>query len=514
MSKRNQQLIDKEVTFGADEELVSVTDMRGVITYANAAFCRVAGFDESEMVGQNHNMVRHPDMPKAAFADLWEKLKTGQPWRGAVKNRCKDGRYYWVDAFVTPVYEHTKLIGYQSVRTVLAPKYRQQAEKIYAQLNAGKHRKDSFALNFKLRHTLNVLGGLSLAILAFWQPAFALLTILLPYALFKQELISLSRYVNDSRSHYDSMSRFIFSGRGAVSVADFSIKIFEGKVKTILGRVVDSTHILSNRALSLKEASAEAKQGVQREVDELIQVSSAMEEMSASIAEVASNTVNTSQKVEFVHNDCRAATDSMTKTMTRVSQLAKDVADSASTANELVKEAERIDSVMQEIQGIADQTNLLALNAAIEAARAGEQGRGFSVVADEVRALSSRTHKATERIQTSVNEIQSTLVKWSQAMQKGKETADNCVSETATTRDIVFKVYDEVSGISDLAIQISVASEQQSMVSKEISKNIVNINEAANRNLQQAEVVNSESAVIDDRAKALSSMALAFGTNS
>ena len=108
--------------------------------------------------------------------------------------------------------------------------------------------------------------------------------------------------------------------------------------------------------------------------------------------------------------DCRQATDAMSNTMNKVCDLATDVAKSAGSAASLAEEADRINDVMQEIQGIADQTNLLALNAAIEAARAGEHGRGFSVVADEVRALSSRTHNATTQIQTSVSEIQSTLL--------------------------------------------------------------------------------------------------------
>jgi aerotaxis receptor len=430
-----------------------------------------------------------------------------------VKNRCKDGRYYWVDAFVTPVFENGSLTGYQSVRTVLAPKFRANAEKTYKEVNAGKHRSDAFALNFSLRHAINVLFGLTMVGLSFLHPAFALLILLMPYLIFKPELIDLGKYVDESHKSYDSISRFVFSGRGSIGVIDFNVKILEGKMKTILGRVIDSTQTLRERVISLKGASVKAKEGVEQEVGELAQVSAAMEEMSASIAEVARNTVNTSEKVEFVHNDCRSATDLMAKTMDRVSELAADVAQSANTANELVAEAERIGSVMQEIQGIADQTNLLALNAAIEAARAGEQGRGFSVVADEVRALSSRTHSATTQIQTSVSGIQSTLLQWSQVMLKGKAAADNCVSETTATRDIVFKVYDEVSAISDLAIQISTASEEQSMVSKEISENIMNINDSANRNLQQAETVGKESSLIDERAKQLSSMALAFGKN-
>jgi aerotaxis receptor len=105
MSRRNQHVVDQEVQYDAGQELVSTTDTRGVITYANPAFCLVAGYTEDELVGKNHNLVRHPDMPSAAFADLWVHLKQGQSWRGMVKNRCKDGRYYWVDAFVTPIYQ-------------------------------------------------------------------------------------------------------------------------------------------------------------------------------------------------------------------------------------------------------------------------------------------------------------------------------------------------------------------------------------------------------------------------
>ncbi len=110
MGKRNQSIIDEEVKFS--EELVSTTDLRGVITYANDAFCRVAGYSYDELVGKNHNLVRHPDMPKAAFHDLWQHLKLGNSWRGAVKNRCKDGRYYWVDAFVTPIF--SQILGLRS----------------------------------------------------------------------------------------------------------------------------------------------------------------------------------------------------------------------------------------------------------------------------------------------------------------------------------------------------------------------------------------------------------------
>ena len=123
MASTDRFVLNEEVKFNTDEELVSVTDTQGVVQYANDIFCRVAGYEEVELVGQPHNIVRHPDMPKQSFTDMWSKLKSKQSWRGAVKNRCKDGRCYWLDVFVTPKFDDGELTGYQSVRTVLKPEY-------------------------------------------------------------------------------------------------------------------------------------------------------------------------------------------------------------------------------------------------------------------------------------------------------------------------------------------------------------------------------------------------------
>jgi aerotaxis receptor len=250
--------------------------------------------------------------------------------------------------------------------------------------------------------------------------------------------------------------------------------------------------------------------GVEKQTHELHQVSTAVEEMVATISEVAQNTTSTSEKVHQAHSDCEIATESMTRTMTQVSSLAKDVAQSSTSAHELAEEAEKIGTIMQEIQGIADQTNLLALNAAIEAARAGEHGRGFSVVADEVRALSSRTHGATEQIHKSINEIQSTLHAWSDTMAKGKEAAEVCVADTEETQGVVTAVYDAITDIADLTMQISTAAEEQNAVSLEISKNIVNISDASQDNLNQAETVQSETDAISRRTARLKSLGLSF----
>ena len=132
--KNNQPITQREVPFPPNTYLVSRTDLKGVITYANDAFVAISGFSREELIGSNHNIVRHPDMPQAAFADLWATVKKGLPWRGLVKNRCKNGDFYWVEAFVVPLKKNGQITGYMSVRTP-APRDKRAAAEAQARLD-------------------------------------------------------------------------------------------------------------------------------------------------------------------------------------------------------------------------------------------------------------------------------------------------------------------------------------------------------------------------------------------
>ncbi len=124
----------EEHTFPDDTFLVSKTNPRGIITYANTTFVSISGYTEDELINQPHSLVRHPDMPKAAFQDLWNTVQAGQEWHGIVKNLRKDGGFYWVDATVTPSQLHGEIVGYMSVRRKPSPKQIEDAIKLYKEM--------------------------------------------------------------------------------------------------------------------------------------------------------------------------------------------------------------------------------------------------------------------------------------------------------------------------------------------------------------------------------------------
>ena len=161
LNKSNGTLSGQEVHFPSGKYLVSKTDLDGKIIYANQTFIDISGYAEAELLGRPHNIVRHPVMPRGAFAHLWETIQQGLPWSGVVKNRCKNGDHYWVKAFVAPIRQNGAVTGYLSVRTEPSRQEVAAAEALYERINSGQARlpalRKGWSLSFSARLKL-VLG--------------------------------------------------------------------------------------------------------------------------------------------------------------------------------------------------------------------------------------------------------------------------------------------------------------------------------------------------------------------
>ncbi|MFP3243014.1 MAG: PAS domain-containing protein, partial [Paraburkholderia sp.] len=138
--RNNQPVTQQEYEFPSSQMLVSATDLTGRIEYCNPAFIAVSGYAKDELIGQPHNLIRHPDMPREAFADMWATIRSGRPWTALVKNRRKNGDHYWVQASVTPVVEKGTVVGYLSVRVKPSREAVRAADALYARIREGKSR--------------------------------------------------------------------------------------------------------------------------------------------------------------------------------------------------------------------------------------------------------------------------------------------------------------------------------------------------------------------------------------
>jgi len=170
--KTNLPVTQAEVPVGPDVIIVSKTDLKGLITYCNQSFLDISGYSEAELIGKNHNIVRHPDVPAAAFQDLWDTIRAGRPWVGLVKNRAKNGDFYWVKAHVTPIFDKGEIVEYMSVRRSISKQEQQAADELYGVINRGElpgpplSQRLNFISRMKISQQMGLVGLIFLMLLA------------------------------------------------------------------------------------------------------------------------------------------------------------------------------------------------------------------------------------------------------------------------------------------------------------------------------------------------------------
>jgi methyl-accepting chemotaxis protein len=225
----------------------------------------------------------------------------------------------------------------------------------------------------------------------------------------------------------------------------------------------------------------ETKRDTLQQQSETSQVVTAMNEMTATVQEVARHATEAAAAASNADHASVDGKKVVLSTMNAIEALSSEVHSAANVISQLEKDSENIGTVLDVIKGIAEQTNLLALNAAIEAARAGEQGRGFAVVADEVRTLASRTQQSTQEIQTMIENLQVGAQSAVKVMDESRAKAEDSVSQAAKAGGSLEEITHSVSQINDMNTQIATAAEEQSAVAEEINRNIVNISEIVDR---------------------------------
>lgn len=276
-------------------------------------------------------------------------------------------------------------------------------------------------------------------------------------------------------------------GRDEIGSLKASAQAMHSRLLEMIGHISETTEQLSAAAEEMSIVTVQTREGIQQQQSETEQVATAMNEMTATVQEVANNITVTAEAAEKTYRDTDSGRQIIEGTIQDIQQLASRIERGAETVQQLEQHSGEISGVLDVIKGVAEQTNLLALNAAIEAARAGEQGRGFAVVADEVRTLASRTQQSTEEINQMINSLQSVSQAAVQVMTESRQQVQSVVSK-ATAADTTFtEIRDAVAHINDMNGQIASAAEEQSCVAEEINRNIVQINDIAGKTATGAE---------------------------